>query len=261
MVEKRILVIVSLAILIWALAATSIMIYYYMGQIKYEEQLNAKQDSLNKLAEDYDVSAIKRNFLIGEYATLMGEYQWFSGDNYVSLMGECGKMLQNLKSNYTTTLERFPEINRTFAEVLEKFEELNQNSNVTKEDIKMLLDESYNVFTALSTRELETFISQINMINVSLCIDYGNQTIRWYNVSTRSTQTLFDLTRSIAQVNYTYWPTMWPGHMLLNSVNGYHDGYWIWYYWNEAHNDWISGPVGCDAWTLENNGVYKWSCV
>ena len=260
MVEKRTLALITLAALIWASLSTGFMTYYYMEQTRYQDRLNEKQQLLNELTENYDVSTTKRNLLAGDYGELLGEYQWFSGENYSSLMGKYEKLLSNLSGNYTSTLNEFPELNTTCENLLNQFQTLNEKSEVSREEFSSLLNDFYKLFTALITKELEGFLGEVSVIEVSLCIDYGNQTIEWHNVSTSPSITLFDLTRKMAEVEYSYWPTMEPGHILVTSINNYTEGYWIWYYWDEAKSEWIYGPVGCDAWVLKDNEIYKWMC-
>jgi len=247
--------------LVWASITTGSVAYYYLEQTKYREQLNEKHQLLSELSENYGVSATKRNLLSGEYGALLGEYQWFVGENYSSFMSKYEEMLFNLRSNYTLTLNEFPELNTSYTTLLNEFQMLNAKSVVTKEEFGSLLDEFYILFTALATKELEGFVGEIGVIHVSLCVDYGNQTIKWYNNTPASLgATLFDLTRKVASVNYSYWATMEPGHILVTSINNYAEGYWLWYYWDEVKNEWIFGPVGCDAWILKDNGIYKWIC-
>ena len=79
---------------------------------------------------------------------------------------------------------------------------------------------------------------------------------------------MFELTQKVAAVNFTYYASMEPGHILIDSINdkaAYVDpsftwGYsWKWYYWSEDQKKWMPGPVGCDAWMLKDGGIYKWS--
>lgn len=243
------------------------MAYYYLEQIRYQNQLADKQQLLNELTQNYDTATTKRNLLSGEYGVLFGEYQWFvyknwfTGENCSLCMGEFEKLLSNLRGNYTSTLDEFPELNTTYNNLLDEFQRLNEQSQVTKEEFGSLLDDFYKLFTALMTKELEGLAEKATVIYVNLCIDYGNQTIKWYNnTSTSLGTTLFDLTRNITDVEYSYWPTMEPGHILITSINNYAQGYWIWYYWDDVKNEWIFGPVGCDAWVLSDHGIYKWVC-
>lgn len=260
MVEKRTIIFATLAIFVWASMTTGLMAYYYLEQTKYQTQLGEKQETIDEMAENYDVSVAKRNLLSGDYGTLLGEYQWFVGDNYSSLMSKYEKLLSNLNGNYTWALANFPELNKTYTNLSDEFQTIKAKTIVTKEDFGLLLGDFYRLFNALSTKELDNFLGRISVIEISLCIDYGNLTIEWHNTSVPSGTTLFDSTRETANVQYTYWPTMEPGHVLVTSINNYAEGYWIWYYWNDAKNEWSFGPVGCDAWILKNNGVYKWVC-
>ena len=261
MVEKRTIVFITLATLAWASIATGSVAYYYLEQIRFGEQLREKQQLLNEIAENYSTSATKRNLLSGDYGTLFGEYQWFLGENYSELMGKYEKLLSNFEGNYTSTLNEFPELNETYNNLVSEFKILNEKSAITREEFGSMLDEFYKLFTASTMKELEGFQDRISTIEVRLSIDYGNQTIEWHNVSIPLGTTLFDLTRKIAKVEYSYWPTMEPGHILLTSINNYTEGYWVWYYWDVVESNWIFGPVGCDAWVLKGNGIYNWTCV
>jgi hypothetical protein len=251
---------VTLATLVWAVMATGFMFYYHLEQVKYKEQIAENQQLLNEFTENYDISVTKRNLLAGDYSALLGEYQWFSGENYSVFMDEYEKLLSNLRGNYTSTLNKFPELNATYNNLTSEFQILNGKGIVTKEEFGSLLDGFYKLFMALTTKELEGFLGNVNVMDVSLCIDYGNQTIEWHNVSITIGATLFDLTQKIAKVEYSYWPTMEPGHILITSINNHTQGWWLWYYWDEVKSEWIFGPVGCDAWILNDNGIYKWVC-
>jgi len=251
---------ITLATLVWASLATGFVTYYYLEQAKYQDQINEKQQLMNQLTENYDVSTTRRNLLSGDYGVLLGEYQWLSGENYSPLMDKFEKLLSNLSGNYTSILNEFPELTTTYGYLLNKFQALNEKSQVSKEGFGSLLDDFYKLFMALTLKESEAFIGKINEIKASLCIDYGNLTAEWRNISISSGTTLFDLTQKVAKVEYSYWQTMEPGHILITSINNYSKGYWVWYYWDEAENEWVFGPVGSDAWILNNRGVYKWVC-
>jgi hypothetical protein len=255
------MVFIMLATLVWASIATGSVAYYYLEQINYGEQVKEKQQLLNEIAQNYSVSANKRNLLSGDYGALLGEYQWFSGDNYSAFMGEYERLLSNLEGNYTSMFNKFPELNETYNNLLDEVKTLNQKSTVTKEEFGSILDEFYKLFTTLAIKELEGFQDKISTIEVSLNIDYGNLTTESHNVSIPLGSTLFDLTRQTAKVEYSYWPTMEPGHILVTSINNYTGGYWVWYYWDEVESKWIFGPVGCDAWLLKDNGIYNWTCT
>jgi hypothetical protein len=104
---------------------------------------------------------------------------------------------------------------------------------------------------------------------VNIEFNYGNGTVDWRNeTDVPAGFTLFELTREIAVIKYSYYAYTEPGHVLVDSINNktaftnpsYTEGYtWIWYYWSNSDKDWVSGPVGCDAWLLENGSNYKWN--
>ena len=106
-------------------------------------------------------------------------------------------------------------------------------------------------------------------LSVNIEIDYGNGTMEWHNeTQAPAGQTLFGIMQNIAVINYSYYAFTEPGHVLIDSINNvtkytdpsYVSGYsWIWYYYSDSAKMWLNGPVGCDAWLLKNDGVYKWS--
>lgn len=261
MVEKRVLIFTSLAMVVLLSITAGSAAYYYLEQNRTLEQLREDQQLLSELTQNYDNAVSKRNLLSGGYSTLVGDYQWFSGDNYSSLLNKYDRLLSNLKGNYTAVLSAFPELNETYNQLLSEFQATSQKSAVTKEEFGSLLDDFYKLFTTLAVKELDRFAGQVATINVSLSINYCNSTTEWHNVSTSPSTTLFELTRAVASVDYSYWSTMEPGHILINAINNNADGYWVWYYWDNATNGWVFGPVGCDAWILRNNGMYNWTCV
>jgi hypothetical protein len=256
------MIIIFSAMLLWALLATGFMGYYYLEYMKTRGHLDEVQGLLREIADNYNASAAKRNLLYGDYGLLLGEYQWIQGENCSLLMTKYEKLLLSLSGNYTSTLKENPDLNETYNALLNKFYSLNNKSLVTKEEFGPLLTDFYKLLTALATREMEKFIGRASVIHVNIIIDYGNQTIKWYNQTPASPgTTLFEVTRKIADIEYSYWPTMEPGHILVTSINNYTAGYWIWYYWDETKSEWVFGPVGCDAWILTDEGIYKWACI
>jgi len=163
-----------------------------------------------------------------------------------------------LKGNYTDLLNTSPDLNETYNLLWQKHQTLNQQTVIEKTEFDELLSEFDKLFTSMALKEMGKSISEVTTIQVSLLIDYGNTTIKWYNVSAPLGTTLFNLTRTVAKIEYSYWPTMEPGHILMTSINDSAEGYWLWYYWDEDSGEWVFGPVGCDAWMLKDSGVYKW---
>lgn len=267
MVEKRLITLLALAIFVWAFLATNFMAYYYMEQLRLNNQLNRNQQILNSMIEGYDKSVKKRNLLSGEYGELLGLYQyyvaynWFSGENRSFCLRGYELLLLSLRGNYSTILKSFPDLNETYNFMANNFQTLKEDpSQLEEDDFANLLTDLYKLLSALATKELENTISDVGEISVSLCINYtkvGGSEV-WYNVSIPVGLSLFDLTRKVVEnIEYYYYPAMEPGHMLILSI-GDHAEAWLWYYWDNNTNCWIWGPVGCDAWILENNGIYKW---
>ncbi len=258
MVGKRTLTFATLAILIWASTATVFMAYYYLQHLTYNEQLQQKQKLLDEFTRNSEDSLTRWNSLAADYGALHGEYQWFPEENYVSLMGKYEKLMVSLKGNYTDLLNTSPDLNETYNLLWQEHQTLNQHTVIKESEFGELLSEFDRLFTSTALREIGKSISEVTIIQVNLLIDYGNETRKWYNVSAPLGTTLFNLTRTVAKIEYSYWPTMEPGHILMTSVNDSAEGYWLWYYWDEDSGEWVFGPVGCDAWMLKDSGVYKW---
>ncbi|MEM3699886.1 MAG: hypothetical protein QXL57_03350 [Candidatus Bathyarchaeia archaeon] len=261
MVEKRTLTFAVLAILTWALIATSAMAYYYLEQLRYQSQLAETQGLLTEVAENYTTSMAKQDMLLRDYNALFGEYYQLYPENCSIFMDEYCQLLSNLEGNYTHILNTFPKLNETYAYLLNQAQALGTQDMVTRTEFEALLSEFHKLLSELAAKELENSLVKVSLIHVNLCIDYGNETIVWYNVSTSPGMTLFDLTKNLTKVEYGYYPWMEPGHVLVNSINGVapENGiYWFWYYWDETSHEWVFGQVGCDAWILKDNGTYRW---
>jgi len=255
------LVFACLGLIVWALLASGFVSYYYFEQMRVQNLLNEKQQTLDDLMQNYDVSLRRQNMLSGDYGALLGEYQWFVGEDYSVLLAKYWTLLECLHGNYSSMLNTFPELNKTCNKNVKEYEALSMKSNVTRQEFGSLLAGFKDLFNALAMKDLENYVGKISTVNVSLCIDYGNLTVEWHNVSISHGATLFDLTKKVANVAYTYWPAMEPGHILLDSLNNHASGYWVWYYWDSVKKIWVFGPVGCDAWMLNSGGVYKWECI
>jgi len=268
MVEKRTIILVALAFFVWASLATSFMAYYYMEQLRLKNQLNQSQQTLNSLMESYDDLVAKRNLLSSKYGDLVGFYQyllkydWFKRENISICLEKYETLLLSLNSNYSAILNNSPELNETYIHLLNDFQALKGNPDqVMPEDFEKLLGDFYKLFNALAIKELESVISSAGEIQVSLCINYTKVggTEEWHNVSIPVGSSLFDLTRMVVKdIEFSYDPMMEPGHILITSIGGHAEVWWLWYYWDKNAKCWVWGPVGCDAWILENNGIYKW---
>jgi len=269
LVEKRTLVFIAVAVFIWAVSASAFAGYYYLQSKNYGQQIDETQNSISRLASNYDETVSKYNVLAGEYSTLYGNYSYFFDSNYAKLVEPFGHLVVNLGGNYTSSLNTQKDLNRTYSELVSHYEMLRQKDNVTKEEFGGLLSEYYKLFTQLTIKELAQSVSETVTLSVNLDIDYGNGTVIWHNGTYISAgSTLFELTQKTAAINYTYYALMEPGHIIISSINdkaaytdpSYTSGYsWIWYYWDDAQKKWTIGPVGCDAWLLKDGGNYKWN--
>lgn len=266
MVEKRTLAFLTLAILVWAVSISSLAGYFYLQNATYTQQISENQQSLNKTASNFDELMSKYNTLLSEYSILYGSHS-FPGANFTLLMQSLGRLIGDLKGNYTSLLMSQEDLNETYYMLKGNYQLVYQENNVTGEDFGGLLNDYYDLFTLLVLRELSSVVGETVTLNVNVCIDYRNETIDWFNETRMPAgASLFQLTQEIAEINYTYYPLMKPGHVLVDSINdkaayavGYSEGWsWIWHYWDDNEQLWVSGPVGCDAWMLKNGGIYKW---
>lgn len=247
--------------LVWAVSVSSLAAYFYLQNNTYSQQIAENQHSLNKITSTYNELMIKYNRLLSEYSTLYGNYSFPQGVNFTLLMIPLGRLIDNLKGNYSSLLMEQNDLNETYQALKEEYQTVYEQNNVTREDFGELLNKYYELFNLLTLRELSTTVSETVTLTVNICIDYGNGTIEWHNdIKVPAGSSLFQVTQKIAVINYTYYPSMKPGHILVDSINNWNEtgGYWIWFYWNEEKQDWIFGPVGCDAWMLEDGGLYKW---
>jgi hypothetical protein len=261
LVEKRTLVFIILAIIVWAALASGFAGYYYLQNGYTSDQLNNAQSSLNKVASSYSEGANKYDLLLSEYASLDGDYSYFNGSDYSTFMPSLGSLIADFGKNYSGLFEE-EDINKTYNQLLSDYEALLHNGNVTKTGFGNLLTEYYGLFNLSAMRQLGMSISETTSLSVSLEID-NNGTIEWHNeTNVPAGYTLFRLTQEIAVTKYSYWPSLQPGHVLVDSINNIPNTStysWSWCYWSVDGRKWVPGPVGCDAWLLENHGIYKWS--
>jgi hypothetical protein len=268
LVEKRTLVFVTLATVVLTVLASTFAGYYYLQYTNNAGQLTNTQNSLNTIASNYTESANKYYLLLNEYLAINSTYSSSKNSSYVTVMPPLGNLITSFGGNYTDLLAQ-KDINETYNHLLNDYEKLLQNGTVTREDYGSLLSEYYNLFNLSALKEIGLSINKATTLSVNVTINYENGTVTWYNATrVPAGYTLFDLTQKIAIVKYSYSALIEPGHVFVDSINNkaaytdpsYTWGYgWIWYYWNDAEKNWVSGPVGCDAWLLKDGGIYKWN--
>ncbi|MEM3703847.1 MAG: hypothetical protein QXX79_05480 [Candidatus Bathyarchaeia archaeon] len=262
MIEKRTLTLMVLATFVWALIASGLAAYYYLEMDRYRKESNEKQQTLVEVNEGYKEALGRQDLLLRDYNALLGEYYMFT-ENYSLLVGKYVQLLSNLGNNYTATIRDSLELKEAYESLINAAQKLEEQETVTKEEFEPLLMDFHKLLRSIVAKNLENLIGENTAIKVNLCIDYGNDTITWYNVSASPGMSLFDLTQQVAQIDYDYYPAMEPGHVLMKTINGVASSpsewkYWFWYYWDDTANQWVFGQVGCDAWTLRDNGTYKW---
>ena len=254
--------------MVWATLASAFAGYYYLQNSSNTGQLDSSQNSLNKVASNYSNATSRYDLLLSEYGSLYGNYSYFTGSNYVTLMTPLGSVITDLNETYSDVFTQ-EDMNKTYTQLLSDYEALQQGGNVTKTDFGNLLSEFYSLFSLCALREVGLSVSEATALSVDVEINYGNGTLEWHNeTQVPAGYTLFGMTQEIAVINYSYYAFTEPGHVLVDSINNkttytdpsYTWGYsWIWYYWSDSGKTWVSGPVGCDAWVLTNGGVYKWN--
>ena len=272
MVEKRVLVFISLGMLIWAVSTSSLAAYFYLENAARGEQIAETHESLNNMMQAYDSSMSTYNMLQREYSHLHGFYSFPFGANFTQLMGPLGSLIASLEANYSAILTDQEDLSRAYDALEEGYQEVALKGNeITQEDFGVMLGGLYELLNLLTLRELAVAISQTVTLEAAICLDYGNGTLEWHNGTVVPAGcSLFQLTKEVAVIDeedYDFYAWTKPGHIIVNTINGmeaytapdFSEGWsWMWYYWDDAKQDWVSGMVGCDAWIVENEGIYKW---
>ncbi len=271
MVQKRTVVFITLAAIVWACSATTLAEYYYLQNGMNADRMKSAQDSLNHIAANYTIQTDKYDLLLSDYALLHGNYSNYSYlqlDDYTALMPQLRNLIINLGGNYSDLYNQ-GEMNKPYTQLWSDYRALAEKVNISKTDFGNVLNESYDLLSLSAFRELGHSLSEATTLSVDVEIDYGNETVEWHNRTQASAgQTLFGVTQKIAIINYTDYAYTELGHILIDAIDNvtaytdqsYKWGYsWIWYYRDDTSSSWVSGPVGCDAWLLKNGGTYKWS--
>ncbi len=104
--------------------------------------------------------------------------------------------------------------------------------------------------------DLRSRISGV-LIYVNIGIDYGNLTRVWHNnTETLSGATIFDVTKHVANVNYT----VDISGTYITAINGFGEqgSYgWTFWMWNSTSKTWFY-PGGVDKYVLVGNEVIMW---
>jgi len=280
----------TLVVLCWAVVATSSAAWYYTQMVTYSDQLSDRETMLNKMMQSHNEMVEGYNVIAVDYSDLYGRYQFFPPwpynfttiefdnlkGNYSEFLTDYSGLLNELKGTYSDLLSQYSELNGTYYELVKGCDELRDRlESYTPGNRTELINDLTIDFNELLIRygklHSETVVKAYSGVmgtvelKVDLCIDYGNGTVIWSNATSMPVgSSLFDLTQKQAVVDYQYWAMMEPGHMLVTSINGLEQDYttlqyWFWYYWDAETGEWVHGLVGCDAWKLKTDGIYKWA--
>ena len=109
------------------------------------------------------------------------------------------------------------------------------------------LDEDYQIVL----EDLEDFTAQVDIM-----IDYGNETIVWYN-DTRIQVGASVLDATIVACETEYQTSDFGS--FVTTVNGLEQDashFWI---WSIHENEWTMGPVGADQYSIHDGDVIGWT--
>jgi len=280
----------TLVVLCWAIIATSGTAWYYTQMMTYSDQLSDRETTLNDMMQSHNEMAEKYNVIATNYSDLYGRYQFFPPwpdnlttieydnlrGNYSIFLTDYSKLLRELDDTYSDLLSQHSELNGTYNALEKRCDELmDRLESYTAEnraelindltiDFNELLIKYGKLWSELVVKAYSGVMGTLEL-KVDLCIDYGNGTVIWSNATSMPVgSSLFDLIQREAVVEYDYYAMMEPGHILVTSINGLEQNcatfqYWFWYYWDVETGKWVHGTVGCDAWKLKANGIYKWA--
>ncbi len=193
------------------------------------------------------VSIVLTSFVAGYYymvfqkeAQLSREY----ADMYNELMPNYTSLLNDhltLSSKYTDMYEFM----QNYTNLMDEYLELTQLYELEKQNLTEL-HEKYGSYIVL----------------VSICIDYKewNGTVIWHNDTIVPLGcNLLQATKTVAVVNYTYWPAYQAS--FVDAINGVwnHGAYfWMWLRWNSEREMWEYGDYGADRYTLTKGDIVMW---
>jgi hypothetical protein len=256
----------------------------------YSDQLSDRETTLNEMTQRHNEMVEKYNLIATNYSDLYGRYQFFPPGpdnlttieydnlrgNYSKFLTDYSKLLNELNGTYSDLLSQHSELNGTYNalenrcdELMDRlesytFENRTELINDLTIDFNELLIKCGKLWNELTVKAYSGVMGTLEL-KVDLCIDYGNGTAIWSNATSVPVgSSLFDLIQKVAVVEYDYWTTAEPGHMVVTSINGIKQNWmegpwWFWYYWDVETGKWVHGPVGCDAWKLKADGIYKWA--
>lgn len=95
-------------------------------------------------------------------------------------------------------------------------------------------------------------------IHVNLALNYGNETVRWYNnTEAIMGMTLLNVTSLVANVNFTMWSGMGAFVNSIDHIENAYPYYWMWWMWS-SYSGWVEGPVACDKYVVADGETLYW---
>ena len=110
-------------------------------------------------------------------------------------------------------------------------------------------------------RQYDEELAKLGVVSytVNILLD-NNGTKTWYNQTIIPIGwSLYNATVKVTNGNVSYSPVYGPSFITaINGVSETGSYYWMWWVWNSASHSWTLGPVGANAYTLNNNDTVAW---
>jgi len=116
----------------------------------------------------------------------------------------------------------------------------------------------YNGQLQAVEHEYELLLDELeeNTAVISIRVDYGDETVTWFNDTRVPLGTNFlNATGMISELELQ--SSEWGIFVVsIDGVGGDANSFWLWDYYDE---DWQMGPVGADQWTVHDGDVLSWT--
>lgn len=116
----------------------------------------------------------------------------------------------------------------------------------------------YNGQLQAVEHEYELLLDELeeNTAVISITVDYGNETVTWFNDTRLPLGTNFlNATGMISELELQ--SSEWGIFVVsIDGVGGDANSFWLWDYYDEG---WQMGPVGADQWTVHDGDVLSWT--
>lgn len=116
----------------------------------------------------------------------------------------------------------------------------------------------YNGQLQAVEHEYELLLDELeeNTAVISIRVDYGDETVTWFNDTRLPLGTNFlNATGMISELELQ--SSEWGIFVVsIDGVGGDTNSFWLWDYYDEG---WQMGPVGADQWTVHDGDVLSWT--